>query len=96
MSWLTLGALNDISVVAIVLLGVGLIGWAFKSGWIIWGNSHRSEIAIYAAAAERDAKTIESLLNTNAVQATTAAEWNVAGQLISSQSAALRDALERK
>lgn len=96
MSGFTLGALNDISVVAIVLLGAGIVGWAFKQGWVVWGTNHKSEIAIFQAAAERDANTIASLLGTNSTNATTMAEWNVAGQLLASQSAALRDALERK
>lgn len=95
MTGITLGALNDISVVAIVLIVAALIGWAFKQGWIVWGTNHRSEIAIYDAAATRDAHTIESLLETNGKNATTMAEWNVAGQLLASQSQALRDALER-
>ena len=83
--------LSDIGVVG-VIVGMALaLGIAFARGWIVWG----SEIAIYKTAAERDAKTITDLLETNAKNAQTMAEWNVAGQLIASQSQALRDSLER-
>lgn len=96
MSGITLNALNDVGVVAIVLLISGLGAWAFKAGWVVWGTSHRSEVAIYQAAAERDASTIAALLATNSQNATTMAEWNVSGQIQASTLQALRDALEHK
>ncbi|ANA85346.1 hypothetical protein SEA_TWISTER6_43 [Gordonia phage Twister6] len=89
-AWMNPAALSDIGVVGVVVGMVLVLGIAFARGWIVWG----SEISIYKTAAERDAKTIEKLLDTNAKNAQTMAEWNVAGQLIASQSQALRDSLE--
>lgn len=94
MNWLNPAALSDISVVGIVVFGVVALGIAFARGWIVWGKSHDAEIATYKTAAERDAGTIKDLLTVNATNAQTMAEWNVAGQLIASQSRALRDSLE--
>ncbi|QOC55950.1 membrane protein [Gordonia phage Lton] len=89
-AWMNPAALSDIGVVGVVVGMVLVLGLAFARGWLVWG----SEISIYKSAAERDAKTIEKLLDTNAKQAQTIAEWNVAGQLMASQSKALRDSLE--
>lgn len=89
-AWMNPAALSDIGVVGVVVGMVLVLGVAFARGWLVWG----SEISIYKTAAERDAETIAKLLDTNAKQAQTIAEWNVAGQLIASQSKALRDSLE--
>ncbi|ROZ89022.1 hypothetical protein [Gordonia sp. OPL2] len=90
MNWLNPAALSDIGVVGVVVGFVLVLGIAFARKWIVLG----SEIDIYKTAAERDANTIRDLLAANATQAQTMAEWNVAGQLIASQSRALRDSLE--
>ncbi|OCH80317.1 hypothetical protein [Gordonia sp. UCD-TK1] len=89
-AWMNPAALSDIGVVGVVVGMALVLGIAFARGWIVWG----SEISIYKTAAKRDAETIAKLLDTNATQAQTIAEWNVAGQLIASQSKALRDSLE--
>ncbi|QLF83831.1 membrane protein [Gordonia phage Moosehead] len=95
MSWLNPTTLSDIGVVGVVVGVVLVLGVAFSRGWIVWGKGHDAIVASYQAAAARDADTISSLLATNAANAQTMAEWNVAGKLIASQSQALRDSLER-
>ncbi|AMS02944.1 hypothetical protein SEA_BBQVALINDRA_23 [Gordonia phage BBQValindra] len=94
-AWMNPAALSDIGVVGVIVGMALLLGIAFSRGWIWWGKSHDAEVAVYKAAAERDADTIAKLLDANARNAQTMAEWNVAGQLIASQSQALRDSLER-
>ncbi|WP_439030208.1 hypothetical protein [Gordonia terrae] len=90
-AWMNPAALSDIGVVGVVVGVVLILGIAFARGWLVLG----SQVSIYKDAAVRDSETIAKLLDTNATQAQTIAEWNVAGQLIASQSQALRDSLER-
>lgn len=100
-SWLTPQALDDVSIVGVVLFTALLMGVAVGRRWLIPGGQHREIVAMHAVAkaellarVDAQAATIDTLIDTNRAQARALARCADAGELSGRLLASVRDIAE--